>query len=124
MEGLRAAWKLSCSREDSAENMMAASQSRKNPKTSDGKYLADPLRNNGKTLEMTEYTDFVGRNSVMRILNLPEGGKMNTIEKIYTNYDGLLEEFSEEVIQNRYAVFMKRSKKFAKSLGIRENPDQ
>ena len=24
---------------------------------------------------------------------------MNTIEKIYTNYDGLLEEFSEEVIQ-------------------------
>ena len=30
---------------------------------------------------------------------------MNTIEKIYTNYDGLLEEFSEEVIQSRYAVF-------------------
>ena len=29
---------------------------------------------------------------------------MNTIEKIYTNYDGLLEEFSEEVIQSRYAV--------------------
>ena len=25
---------------------------------------------------------------------------MNTIEKIYTNYDGLLEEFSEEVIQS------------------------
>ena len=32
--------------EDSAENMMAAV---KNPKTSDGKSLADPLRNNGKT---------------------------------------------------------------------------
>jgi hypothetical protein len=42
---------------------------------------------------------------------------MNTIEKIYTNYDGLLEEFSEEVIQSRYAVFYEE---FAKSLGIRE----
>ena len=35
--------------EDSAENMMAAVKAGKNPKTSDGKYLADPLRNNGKT---------------------------------------------------------------------------
>lgn len=38
--------------EDSAENMMAAVKAgkiRKHPKTSDGKYLADPLRNNGKT---------------------------------------------------------------------------
>ena len=45
---------------------------------------------------------------------------MNTIEKIYTNYDGLLEEFSEEVIQSRYAVFYEEIEEFAKSLGIRE----
>ena len=44
---------------------------------------------------------------------------MNTIEKIYTNYDGLLEEFSEEVIQSRYAVFYEEIEEFAKSLGIR-----
>ena len=50
---------------------------------------------------------------------------MNTIEKIYTNYDGLLEEFSEEVIQSRYAVFYEEIEEFAKSLGIREKiPDQ
>ena len=45
---------------------------------------------------------------------------MNTIEKIYTNYDGLLEEFSEEVIQSRYAVFYEEIEEFAKRLGIRE----
>ena len=38
---------------------------------------------------------------------------MNTIEKIYTNYDGLLEEFSEEVIQSRYAVFYEEIEEFA-----------
>ena len=37
-----------------------------------------------------------------------------------TNYDGLLEEFSEEVIQSRYAVFYEEIEEFAKSLGIRE----
>ncbi len=45
---------------------------------------------------------------------------MNTIKKIYTNNDGLLEEFSEEVIQSRYAVFYEEIEEFAKSLGIRE----
>lgn len=49
---------------------------------------------------------------------------MNTIEKIYTNYDGLLEEFSEEVIQSRYAVFMKRSKNLPKVSAFARNPDQ
>ena len=41
---------------------------------------------------------------------------MKTIEKIYTNYDGLLEEFSEEVIQSRYAVFYEEIEEFAKWL--------
>ena len=45
---------------------------------------------------------------------------MNTIEKVYTNYDELLEEFSEEVIQSRYAVFFEEIEEFTKSLGIRE----
>ena len=46
MEKTRAV--LSCSRGLCGE-YDGSSQSRKNPKTSDGKYLADPLRNNGKT---------------------------------------------------------------------------
>lgn len=45
---------------------------------------------------------------------------MNTIEKIYTDYRGLLDEFSEEVIQSRYAVFYEEILEFAKSLGIRD----
>lgn len=60
---------LSCSRGLCGE-YDGGSQSRKNPKTSDGKYLADPLRNNGKR-EMTEYTDFVRTKLCYEILNLP-----------------------------------------------------
>lgn len=45
---------------------------------------------------------------------------MNTIEKIYTDYADLLEDFSEEVIQSRYAVFYEEIMEFAKSLGIKD----
>ncbi|MFR0943886.1 MAG: hypothetical protein ACLSH1_05275 [Clostridia bacterium] len=52
---------------------------------------------------------------------------MNTIEKIYTNYDGLLEEFSEEVIQEPLRrFFIEADRELAKKpASIRgENPDQ
>ena len=79
--------------EDSAENMMAAVKAGKIRKHLMGN--TSPIRyGTMEKREMTEYTD--------------------------TNYDGLLEEFSEEVIQSRYAVFYEEIEEFAKSLGIRE----
>lgn len=45
---------------------------------------------------------------------------MNTIEKIYTDYGSLLEEFTEEVVSSRYAVLYQEICAFAKSLGIQE----
>lgn len=46
---------------------------------------------------------------------------MNTIEKVYTDYGSLLEEFGEDVIHSRYAVFYEEIEEFAKSLGIRKS---
>ena len=43
---------------------------------------------------------------------------MNTIENIYTNYDSVVDEFGEEVIQSRYAVLYEEIEEFAKSLGV------
>lgn len=43
---------------------------------------------------------------------------MNNIESIYSNYEGMLEEFSDAVIRNRYACLYKESTEFLKSLGL------
>lgn len=44
---------------------------------------------------------------------------MNNIEGIYLNYDRILAEFSEEVIQSRYAFLYKECLYFLDSLGLR-----
>ena len=46
---------------------------------------------------------------------------MNTIENIYTDYGSILEEFTEEVIDSRYAVLYQEIKDFTKSLGIEDS---
>lgn len=46
---------------------------------------------------------------------------MNTIENIYTDYGSILEEFTEEVIDSRYAVIYQEIKDFTKSLGIEDS---
>ncbi|MDY2938491.1 MAG: hypothetical protein SOT28_09310 [Fusicatenibacter sp.] len=45
---------------------------------------------------------------------------MNTIENVYTNYESLLKEFTEEVIESRYAVFYEEIDEFTKSIGVRD----
>ncbi|MDO4293195.1 MAG: hypothetical protein Q4C65_08240 [Eubacteriales bacterium] len=45
---------------------------------------------------------------------------MNNIESLYLNYDGLFEEFSEEVIRSRYAFLYKESMEFLKSQKLEE----
>ena len=40
---------------------------------------------------------------------------MNSIESMYLNYSGLLEEFSEDVIRSRYAFLYKECMEFLKS---------
>ena len=52
--------------EDSAENMMAAVKAGKIRKHLMGKYLADPLRNNGKTRDDPNIPTLSGRNSAMK----------------------------------------------------------
>lgn len=46
---------------------------------------------------------------------------MNNIESIYSNYDELLEEFSEDVIRNRYAFLYKEANEFLKSMELSES---
>lgn len=46
---------------------------------------------------------------------------MNNIESIYSNYDELLEEFSEDVIRNRYAFLYKEASEFLKSMELAES---
>lgn len=43
---------------------------------------------------------------------------MNSIENIYTDYSGILEEFTEEVVNSRYAAFYQEIQAFAKSLEV------
>lgn len=43
---------------------------------------------------------------------------MNSIESMYLSYDGLLEEFSEDVIRSRYAFLYKECMEFLKSQGL------
>ena len=46
---------------------------------------------------------------------------MNSIESMYLNYSGLLEEFSEDVIRSRYAFLYKECMEFLKSLGLKKD---
>ena len=43
---------------------------------------------------------------------------MNSIESMYLNYSGLLEEFSEDVIRSRYAFLYKECMEFLKSQNL------
>ena len=43
---------------------------------------------------------------------------MNSIESMYLSYDGLLEEFSEDVIRSRYAFLYKECMEFLKSQNL------
>ncbi len=107
--------------EDSAEEYDGGSQSRKNPKTSDGKYLADPLRNNGKTRDDRIYTDFVRTKLCYEILNLPGEEKLNTIEKNIHK----LRRTSGRIFRGSNPepvtlFFTKKSRNLPRVLGIRE----
>lgn len=46
---------------------------------------------------------------------------MNDIETIYTQYEDIVAEFSEQVIKNRYSSLYKESSSFLESLGIRDH---
>ena len=45
---------------------------------------------------------------------------MNSIESMYLNYSGLLEEFSEDVIRSRYAFLLYRKDRLRRSLELKK----
>lgn len=48
------------------------------------------------------------------------GEGMNTVENIYTDYGSILEEFTEEAIDSRYAVLYQEMREFAKTMKAEE----